>query len=218
MPVKILHGPFRGAIVCMNPRDSLRKIFGIYEHELNPWLNAVLPRVETVIDIGANDGYFTFGCAAAFQRLNKSGEIIAFEPQSEHISQLKDSLQRHQGSRVHIRVFPNFIGRATGPGVLSLNDLYRDLLQGVWDRKEKRTLIKIDVEGAELDVIEGADSWLRSNHYFLIEVHREAYLHLLTERFSTMGQLLMQIGQRPLPVLGREARSKSNWWLVSKLD
>src|SRR5690348_8664504 len=80
-PIRILRGPFRGAVVLMNPRTSMRKIFGIYEYELNSWLQQVLPCVARVLDVGANDGYFTFGCAAAFRRLGKAGEIIAFEPQ-----------------------------------------------------------------------------------------------------------------------------------------
>ena len=68
-------GPFRGACIVINPRDSLRKILGVYEHELNPWLEQALRRVTRVLDVGANDGYFTFGCAAAFQRLGKTGEM-----------------------------------------------------------------------------------------------------------------------------------------------
>src|SRR2546422_1910601 len=66
--VRVWFGPFRGARVVMNPRNSIRKIFGIYEHELNGWLETTLLHVNRVVDVGANDGYFTFGCAAAFMR------------------------------------------------------------------------------------------------------------------------------------------------------
>src|SRR5436309_1401204 len=83
-PTRILSGPFRGAVIVMNPRYSLRKLVGLYEYELNRWLKTVLPRVKRVLDVGANDGYFTFGCAAAFRRLGKTGEILAFEPQQQH--------------------------------------------------------------------------------------------------------------------------------------
>jgi hypothetical protein len=72
MSTRILCGPFRGATICMNPRDNLRKIFGLYEHELNDWLTCVLQRLDTVLVVGANDCYFTFGCAAAFRRLRMS--------------------------------------------------------------------------------------------------------------------------------------------------
>jgi hypothetical protein len=50
---RIWRGPFRGARIWLNPRHSLRKIFGLYENELNPWLEETLPRVVRVIDVGA---------------------------------------------------------------------------------------------------------------------------------------------------------------------
>ena len=68
----------------MTPRNSVRKILGLYERELNMWLELALQKVTRVLDVGANDGYFTFGCAAVFRRLGKAGEIIAFEPQARH--------------------------------------------------------------------------------------------------------------------------------------
>jgi hypothetical protein len=64
MLTRIWRGPFRSARIVMNPRNSLRKIFGLYEHELNDWLEQALRWVSRVVDVGANDGYFTFGSAA----------------------------------------------------------------------------------------------------------------------------------------------------------
>ena len=90
-PTRILRGPFRGALIVINRRESLRKIFGLYEHELNSWLDKALSRVRRVIDVGANDGYFTFGCAAALRRRGRFQEIIAFEPQAEHMNLLRQS-------------------------------------------------------------------------------------------------------------------------------
>src|ERR1041385_5548476 len=96
MPVRIWRGPLRGGRAVMNPRNSLRKILGLYEHELNAWLEAALRLTDRVIDIGANDGYFTFGCAAAFQRLRKPGKIFAFEPYEKAYTQLLATERRRQ--------------------------------------------------------------------------------------------------------------------------
>lgn len=206
--MRIWRGPLRGGRAVMNPRNSLRKVFGLYEHELNAWLESALRLTNRVIDVGANDGYFTFGCAAAFRRLQKRSEIVAFEPDAEHCQSLSDSL-RNQPDRVcEFKLIPSFAGAHESADSRTL-----DSIQG--DRQN--TLIKIDVEGAEEDVLAGAVSWLQPNNYFLIEVHKEHFLQSIPRLFESHGLTLDQINQRPLKLLGRETRDEENWWLVSRL-
>jgi predicted RNA methylase len=209
MPMRIWRGPFRGARIVMNPRASLRKIFGLYEHELNPWLDQALQRVTRVLDVGANDGYFTFGCAAAFRRLGKSGEIIGFEPQATHVQKLRDSLAAQGHTDIRLEIIQSMVGRTVGDGLTTLDAL------PVMERRN--TLVKIDVEGAELDVVAGAGAWLNPSNLFVIEVHEAKYLEMLKKTFAASGHKLVQINQRALPVLGMETRDVNNWWLVSDL-
>ncbi len=209
VPTPILRGPFRGARIVMNPTDSLRKVFGLYEHELNPWLESALSKTTRVLDVGANDGYFTFGCAAAFQRMGKAGSIIGYECQDQHVRKLRESIATRPTPGVQIEIVPALVGRVVAEGMITL-----DALETA-DRKN--TLVKIDVEGAELDVIAGAQSWFDPSNLFVIEVHEEKFLGELTAVFAEHGHRLVQINQRPLPVLGREARDINNWWLVSEL-
>src|SRR4051812_32489660 len=121
IPVRIWFGPFRGARVVMNPRHSLRKIFGIYEHELNGWLELALRRVSRVIDVGANDGYFTFGCAAALQRLGKAGTIMALEPQSRHAGDLRSSVLSQPANDVNVEIVEAFVGREVEGNCITLD-------------------------------------------------------------------------------------------------
>ena len=209
IPLRVWRGPFRGARVVMNPRVSLRKIFGLYEHELNGWLEQTLGRVTRVLDVGANDGYFTFGCAAALRRRGAAGEIIAFEPQARHVVALRTSLEEQRTSGVNVEVVQAMVGREELAGMTTLDALRRG--------NRTNTLIKIDVEGAELDVIHGANSWISPANAFLIEVHRYEYLDLITRHFAARGISMRRIDQRPLPMLGRGARDVDNWWLVSAL-
>lgn len=207
VPLRVWRGPFRGARVIMNPRVSLRKVFGVYEHELNEWLDRALPRVSRVIDVGANDGYFTFGCAAAFRRLGIRGEIVGVEAQEHHVRDLERSITEQRGE-IPIRIIHAFAGRALEPGFITL-----DAIEAA-DRRH--TLIKIDVEGAEEEVIAGARSWMHPSNLFLIEVHQRPSLERLRQAFAAHGLALVQVDQRQLPLLGRDQRDADNWWLVSE--
>jgi len=208
--VCIWRGPFRGARVVMNPRDSLRKIFGLYEHELNDWLEQALRRVTRAVDVGANDGYFTFGCGAAFKRLGKSGEIIAIENQDQHIVKLRRSIEEQGQTNVTYQLVQAYAGREDKPGYVTLDSLGKP-------GQQTNALVKIDVEGAEVDVVEGGRKWICPSNYFVIEVHEERFLPQLEKIFAAQGHTLLQVNQRPVPLLGREQRELNNWWLVSDL-
>ena len=212
LPLPILRGPFRGAIIQLNPRCSLRKVFGLYEHELNGWLDQVLPSVSMVLDVGANDGYFTFGCAAAFRRLSKAAHIVAFEPIAQHFAELNLSLAKQPKDKVSFSLHNCFVGAEVNLRTTTLDQIAKDHSTPL---PCAGALIKIDVEGAELEVIDGASCWLNRHNYFLIEVHEESFLERLKGQFASKGVMLRQINQRALPLIGREQRSPSNWWLVS---
>jgi hypothetical protein len=211
--VKILRGPFRGAKIWMSPRENLRKVFGLYEHELNSWLEKVLPRVDQVLDVGANNGYFAFGCAAAFRQSGRAGRIVAYEPQAEMCEELAHTMRlQPPDDATTITLKRLLVGAEVKEGQTTLDAAVSEgLLQ------PKNTLVKIDVEGAELDVIDGARHWLNPSNYFLMEVHHRDYLDQLRQRFAAAGITLQQVDQAPLPLLGRERRDSDNWWLVSSL-
>ncbi|QIF04483.1 FkbM family methyltransferase [Roseimicrobium sp. ORNL1] len=184
---------------------------GLYEHELNGWLDQALPKVTRILDVGANDGYFAFGCAAAFQRLNIAGDIIAYEPQSVHCDTLQKTIPLQAPGQPQVKVVQAFVGaKDNGIDTVTLD------ASDASDRT--RTLIKIDVEGAEEDVLAGAQSWLAPSNLFLIEVHAEHFLDTIPKMFAKHGLKLNRVDQQPLPLLGREVRDESNWWLVSDLS
>lgn len=215
LPLPIVNGPFRGATIRLNPRCSLRKVFGLYEHELNSWLNQVLPQVNMVLDVGANDGYFTFGCATALKRLKKTAQVVAFEPIDLHFADLQSTLQSFEQSGITFHLHHAKVGASDTEDTVTLDTI---AIQHSIGNPGDRALIKIDVEGAELDVIAGASQWLKPQHFFLIEVHQEEFLEQLKQMFSDRGISLQQVNQHPLPILGRETRSPLNWWLVSAIS
>jgi hypothetical protein len=182
-------------------------MFGLYEHELNGWLDAVLPQIDQILDVGANDGYFTFGCAAALQRLGKPVRILAFEPITSHVHQLMRARAESGFDDSSINIVQASVGRSVGTKTVILDQFAGN--------GKTRALIKVDVEGGELEVIAGARAWLNPTNFFLIEIHSAEGLVILQQEFADVSLKLRRIDQRPLPFLGRETRDVSNWWLVS---
>lgn len=211
MSLPILRGPLRGGRFYANPRVSVRKVLGIYESELNSWLNAAVARSDVVIDVGANDGYFTFGCAAAMLRLRKPIKVISFEPQAEHVRQLETGRTLSGFSEDEIRIVPKSVGASENENQVTLDNFFSE------KASYRFPLLKIDVEGAEIDVLRGATKWLSSNTMLLVEVHREEYLADISKMLTDVVGPLDQVNQRPLPFIGGEHRDAANWWLVSQL-
>lgn len=199
--VPILLGPFRGARIMANPRHALRGVFGLYERELSPWIRRALPQVARVLDVGANAGMFSFGCLAAAKRAGRRLEVHAFEPE--------DAWALMKGSPAGVHVHQVYVGAVDDGKTLTLDAFAARV------GYSSRSLIKIDVEGAELDVIAGARSWLNPTNRFLIEVHRHEYIAKLQETFARHSLSLSLIHQRPLRLLGADGRGAENWWLVS---
>lgn len=210
MLLPVLAGPFRGSHFFSNPQVALRKVFGVYEHELSNWLAQVLPQVDVVIDVGANDGYFTFGSARTLQRAQRPVRVIAIEPSAEHVRQLREARARNGFTEDEVAIVATAAGATDNAEHQSLNSLAAKLDPHV------RVFVKVDVEGAELEVINGADQLLLKSNFFLIEVHSEELFRAMPAVFASRGIDVRYIYQRPHPLLGREHRDRANWWLVSQ--
>lgn len=207
MKLPILFGPFRGGSFHSNPRSSLRKVFGLYEHEHDAWLRTVLPDTDLIIDIGANDGYFTFGATRAIARYRQP-HAIAFEPDAKHIARLRQARAAAGYDADSIQLLPFFAGLGLRPRVITLDSLPE--ADG-----DLRALIKIDVDGGEMRVLGGAKKWIDPRHHFMIEVHRREYFDEIGALFAERGITLQRVDQKALPLLGREQRHPDHGWLVT---
>jgi hypothetical protein len=107
------------------------------------------------------------------------------------------------------------VGSRTGQGMTTLDAV---TWEAGYPSERDNTLIKIDVEGAELEVLSGASSWLRPRNLFVIEIHQPSFLRPIVNLFASHHLRLKQINQQPLPIFGGEWRETDNCWLVSDLD
>ncbi len=158
---------------------DVRKRFG-FEKEVV----AILSRVHgtTFADIGASLGYYSFLLSRNFRT------VLAFEPHPENVKAIRDMV-RFAGVS-NISVYPLAVSDADDEGILytgsfsATHSLIRGSLtqdKGIRVRivrldsvlKQSLDLVKIDVEGAEWNVLRGAEMSIRSNRILrmLIEVH-----------------------------------------------
>ena len=164
-----------------------------YELEKTVFIQQHCKKGDTVIDIGAHLGVFSYFLA---QQVGPTGKVYSFEPAEKTFNALSQTIKFNGfGDFVKVSktaVFDssgeltfyvydnstisngnsisahNTIGkiRKTTVDKISLDDLM------ISEKIEKLSLIKIDAEGAELEILKGAKSLLNKFHPFItLEVH-----------------------------------------------
>jgi FkbM family methyltransferase len=169
---------------------------GAFEEAEIHFLRQLLSEGQTVIDVGANIGYFTVSLALA---VGPSGRVFACEPERENQRRLEENIRTN--GLTNVVVVPTAIGDYDGEATLSLtNDsAYHTTapdssrlpltvdhdtgervavriarLDTIWRENGSPpvALVKIDVEATELSVLAGARQLLESNQpALLIETH-----------------------------------------------
>ncbi len=135
----------------------------------------------TVLDIGANAGYYTL---LASRAVGLEGRVIAFEPSPRERQKLLTHTRLNRCSNVKVEslalsnregttVFFVVQGRETGCNSIKQPDV-KDPVQSITvpmttlgryledERIARVDFIKLDVEGAELEVLRGAEKFFRS--------------------------------------------------------
>ena len=152
-------------------------------------IDRVLAPGMTVVDVGANDGLYSVFVA---RRVGPSGRVLAVEPSSRERANLARNVERNKLSNV--TVWPSALGAVAGQANLKIahglhaghNTLgtfaYDDVLavdselvavETLDDVVQRHALarvdfIKIDVEGAEVGVLQGGRQVLMSSRPLLL--------------------------------------------------
>jgi len=179
---------FDGLRIYVYPGNEIsRAVFltGLYEPNEFFWLNKALERGNTFIDIGANMGLYSLFAA---RKVGPSGLVIAIEPSSRDFERLRSHVELNRLTNVRLlqiaasdrkgearllvapdekaghntlgyfgydRVAPKAIETVR---LERVDDVVR--LAGL----QKVDFVKLDVEGAEFRVLQGAQDTLRLSH------------------------------------------------------
>lgn len=169
---------------------------GTFEPNEFDFLGRVLKPGMTVVDAGANEGLYTLFAA---RRVGSSGRVVAFEPSSRERAGLERNVRRNRLKNV--TVVPSALGSVEGEAGLRIaadlhsghntlgSFVYDDAVSAHVEKVQVERLdsvvarlalrhvdlIKIDVEGAEVNLLEGAEATLTAHRpVLLLEANDEA--------------------------------------------
>lgn len=175
-----------------------------------------LPRGAEVIDVGANIGFI---CQLASKIVGDKGRVHAFEPGRQALGFLRENLTGFDNTRIVQKAIIDHCGEVIfyegrGSSMISSSTVENHISsRDSGDIKKVRvpavtldfycdeqrlapTLIKIDVEGAELSVLRGASDVLERHHpWIVLEVSfvRDEF----AEHYEPCVKLLSEIGYEP---------------------
>lgn len=217
---------------------------GFYEQEDVALFRKLHLQDGWVLDIGANIGFFSL----LFAKTWPDCKVCAIEPNAYAVDRLKENLSVNEGLSRRIQVeecalgartelidlvaYPGARGHAWGrigiepkPEMLKQRVLQRrldDVIAGEHDV----LLLKIDVEGYELDVLKGAIGIiercqpiivLECSLSFLIE-KPGAYQEQLSIARANGYRIMVAGGKRLVPYEWPFARVFNMWWLPPRYD
>ena len=187
---KRLHNNF---YMLLNPTEHIQQQlfwYGYYEKEVGDLLKKMLRPNDVFIDIGANIGYFSL-LAATF---SPSVKVISFEPVKDLFKKMTKNISINDSKKImainaavgemneerelylsapdnlgmsSFQQPENYSGRREKVEVISIDDWFKT--SGI----TKIDLIKLDIEGSELEILNSPDSpiWLSKCQMLVIEIH-----------------------------------------------
>lgn len=189
----IMAGPGKGLLWAHEISD-LRYLTGEYEPETANYILQKIQSGYSFIDVGANAGYYSL--LAASQVNNPSQKIIAVEPMDKNISQINNHSKLNKISRIEVLPFAvsdtnqelefsaseNLAANTYNSESEFFKSAPKIKIQAKTldticrDYKFGKLLLKIDVEGAEADVLKGAAEVITKHHPEIILATHECHV------------------------------------------
>lgn len=201
---QIQSGPAKGLWVELNPRTGERYLRGEAEEPVQQALAARLRPGMVFYDLGANIGLFTLLAARA---VGPEGRVFSFEPDPNVAARLRRNVARNGFSNVTVSEMGiwsssgemNFVaadaaspdrgtGRFMADNTGDSAPLKCVALDDFVANHPAPNAIKCDVEGAELEVLRGAEKLIqKSRPWILGEMHSDANARAWQESLAKLG-------------------------------
>jgi FkbM family methyltransferase len=185
--VPVIQGPLHGTRWIVGSGNHGYWL-GWYESNKVRRFAAAIFGTRVVYDVGANVGYYS---VLASRVLGSSGQVIAFEPDPQNIAFLRRHLEMNGIENVQVveaavsdccgeamfqQEASRYMGALSQSGTLPVRILSLDELISSGELPPP-DVIKIDVEGAEQQVLLGAEQTLRPKHPLLFVATHTTAMH-----------------------------------------
>jgi len=226
IPDKYFLVNYRGGKIYLNLRESVmmrQRALGVYEYWKTRIFTNFIKVGMTVVDIGVNKGYFSL---LAAKLMHDCGRVLSFEPNPDNCYWIRRSIEANNYKAVKLfelalsdkegeaTFYP---GKRSGWGSLYFYPVKAEpdqkpitvktaTLDDILSRQDINgvDLIKIDVEGAELLVLKGAEETLKKakNVKLLmdIDLKDDGQRHELFDFLRQCGFKVFKIGKVLRPI------------------
>jgi len=211
-----------GGKIYLNLRESammMDRALGIYEYwKRKIFLNTVKEGM-TIVDIGVNKGYFSLLFA---KLMNDRGKVLSFEPDPDNCFWVRKSIQANGYRCIELFQYALsdkegsvtfYLGKKSGWGSVFPSSLTEEKAITVKTRKldnvlkeegmNKVDIIKIDVQGADLLVLKGAETTLKRQNIKLamdVDVKSLGERNQLFDFLESCGFKIFRIGKELTPI------------------
>ena len=199
--IQVRFGPARGMRL---PRFEPAYRLGVYELHVQQALKTLLKTGDVFFDIGANIGFYTL---IGTRCVGSQGRVWAFEPLTTNCEQIRELMQANPGG--NIQLVPMAVGNSVGwvgfkaEGSAAQAALAADgtsqvpitTLDEFIMKAPRPDAVLMDVEGAEVLVLEGSGQLLSSTppRFWLIEAHSAEILDAIRKFLSARDYSLQVI-------------------------
>jgi FkbM family methyltransferase len=214
----------------LDPRYELPYLRGYYEPHNVRCLQETLKRGAVFYDVGAHIGVVSL---LAAELVGRDGRVFAFEPDPDNFVRLERTIERNGVAQVSL--VPSAVWSANGvvtfqraPAMSSGNRGAVATAGTDWDGARIEVsavclddfaldhpapdVVKIDVEGGEIDVLQGAQRLLRTvRPVILCEIHGPAELSGFHEMLGALGYMIDRLSastEFPLHLLARPSGAR----------
>jgi Methyltransferase FkbM domain len=205
---KIKFGVASGIIMKIDPINKTQRLIGLYEFEILSYFRRFSTRYDNFLDIGSAEGFY----GLIFRKYNPNGKVFSCDAVSEFYD---DQIQNFKENNFGTAEDFTFISLSIG-NIDSDNSITIDTIAS--KNSVKSALLKIDIEGAELMALKGAESLLRNqSSALIIETHSLELEKQCIQFLTDLNYSCKVIKNSAVRHIFPETRNlEHNRWLVSE--